>query len=207
MTKPDSIARAFAAVDASLREVFPLDFHSRCMYASLGMVALLEDAGIAAQMIGGDIACAVIEKGGNRKGFQGFGLSSSGAPTHFWVETQDLLLDLGLMYLPHRSTYPLSKLPVVRWNLENHLPDYLDYREILRYAPGVQLSDATFQRCSVGFRAHCRTKAQSLSTSASLKTWELKSHMSLLNASQRGDRWAKEMLLFIKAGGKAMVPR
>jgi len=176
------------------------------MYASLGLAALLEDAGIHAQMVGGDFACAVVEQGGNRKGFHGFGLSANGAPTHFWVRTQDFLLDLGPTYLPHTSTFPISKLPVIRWSLENPLPNYFDYSEQLRYSRDVQLSDATLEQRSDDFRTLCRKNALSLGVNFSLKSWELNSHVSLLNAAQRGDRWAKEMLLFLKSGDKARLP-
>jgi hypothetical protein len=205
MNKGDSISRALTVVDTSLKQFFPQDFHSRCMYASLGLLALLEDEGIYAQMVGGDFVCAVIEKGGDRRGLHGFGRSSTEAPTHFWVQTKDMLLDLGPTYLPYRASFPLSKLPALRWKTEKPLPDYVEYKEHNRFESNVKLQDSVLQQRAIEFRTLCRKNAESLSVKATLGTWELMGHTSLLSAAQRGDRWAKAMLSFIKAGLRAQV--
>jgi len=206
MTQPDAISRAMAVVDASLREFFPDDYHCRCFYAAVGLASLLEADGFPSQVAGGDFLCAVISKDGKRKNLQGYGLSPTGAPTHFWVRTRDLLLDLGPTYLPARSSFPLAKLPVLRWELENPLPDYVDYSEAQRHV-GIRLDDLELRKRVDAFRAHCQAKMQSCGESITLQAWELSNHQSLVNAAKKGDPWTEAMLSFLRAGAKANVPR
>lgn len=194
-----------AVVDASLREFFPIDYHCRCMYAAIGLAALLEAEGFPTQMVGGDFLCAVISKDGKRRNLQGYGLSPTGAPTHFWVRTQDLLLDLGPTYLPVRSSFPLAKLPMLRWELEKPLPDYMDYSETQRYVD-IRHDDSQIQNRVDAFRAHCRAKMQSSGERVTLRAWELRNHQSLVSAARKSDAWAEAMLSFLRAGVRAKVP-
>lgn len=206
MTKPDTISRVMAVVDTSLREFFPSDYHSRCMYAAIGLAALLEEEGVSSQVVGGDFLCAVISKDGKRRNLQGYGPSPTGAPTHFWVRTHGLLLDLGPTYLPARSSFPLAKLPVLRWDLENPLPDYVDYSETQRYA-GIRFDDLQLQKRADAFRACCKAKMQSCGESIALQAWELRNRQSLVAAAKNSDFWAKAMLRFLRAGARAEIPR
>lgn len=96
----DPISRSISVVDQSLRDVFPENYWKRCMYAAFGLRELLKEEGIASEIIAGDVACFVLYTQDNQPGMDGFKTETPGVPAHFWVETVNVLIDLGPYYLP-----------------------------------------------------------------------------------------------------------
>lgn len=201
----DPISRTLAIVDASLRDFFPEDFHKRCMYASLGIAALLQDTGISAQVVGGDFICTVVSRDGATMTLQGFGGNKDGPPSHYWVLAADQLLDLGPMYLPYEASFPAAPLPVLRWPTAVNLPKFVLYRERERYTEGVEIQDQVIRQRNVAFLSHCRS-TRDTSRSLQLPTWQLKDSQSLLYSAQKGDVWAKASVEFLRRSMKAFFP-
>jgi len=137
---------------------------------------------------------------------QGFGTRSGGMPSHYWVEAQGMLLDLGPAYLPYESSFPASALPVLRWPSTSKLPDFVAYRERVRYAEGVEIDTPKFSQKNAEFVAHCREVARAETAPISLGTWELSDMQSLHKAAAKGDSWALAALEFIRRSLKARFP-
>jgi hypothetical protein len=176
------------------------------MYASFGLSALLKDEGISARIIGGDFICAVVAKDGSQMSLQGFGSQSGGMPSHYWVEAQGMLLDLGPMYLPCESSFPASPLPVLCWPATSKMPDFVAYRERVRYADGVEITNPEFFQKNAEFISHCRENWRAHTGPISLGTWQLKDFQSLHQAATRGDSWARAAIVFLKRSFKAKFP-
>lgn len=176
------------------------------MYASFGLSALLNDAGMATQIIGGDFLCAVVSQDGSRMTLQGFGSQHSELPSHYWIEAQGTLIDLGPTFLPIRSSYPSAPLPVIRWPLISKLPNFITYRETKRYTEGVKISDPIFFRKNCEFVAHCRKLNRDTKTNVDLGAWQLTDWPSLQQAANAGDFWARAMFVFLKRSMRAEFP-
>lgn len=137
---------------------------------------------------------------------QGFGTRSGGMPSHYWVEAQGMLLDLGPTYLPYESSFPASPLPALRWPATTKLPDFVAYRERVRYAEGVEIDTPEFFQKNAEFVARCREVARAQTDPISLGTWELTDMQSLRQAAGKGDSWARAALEFIRRSLKAKFP-
>lgn len=202
----DPITRALAIADASLRTFFPNDFHQRCMYAAFGLSSLLRDTGISAQVVGGDFLCALVSKDGTQMSLQGFGTSGRGEPSHFWVETQGFMLDLGPTYLPYGSSFPAPSPPILRWPVTSPLPAFLAYRERARFAEDVVISTTEFQKRNTEFVAHCRETNRSKAGRTLPNAWQLKDYQSLRYAASKKDPWAIAANEFLNRSLKAEFP-
>ena len=206
MSKEDCVSRALAVTDETLREVFPSDYFKRCMYAAFGLGSLLGDAGIRATVVGGDFLCAVVSQDGRQMNLQGFGTTGVGEPSHFWVEAQGLLLDLGTTYLPYESSFAAAQLPAVRWPLSSALPDFLRYRECRRYLVDAEVLDSVVRERRNAFVSSCRHMNAAIERAPKLKTWQLRDMASLQYAAERGDRWAQAVVKFLQRSLKAEFP-
>ncbi len=206
MTAKDTIGQVLAIVDVSLREFFPDDFHRRCMYASLGIAALLRDEGISAQVVGGEFICTVVSRDGATMTLQGFGGSKDGLPSHFWVLAAGQQLDLGPMYLPYESSYPAAPLPILRWPTAVKLPNIILYREHERYVGDAELLDPVLREKNIAFLAHCRSVRDAAGSPFIVPTWQLKDSQSLKYAAQKGDMWSRASIEFLRRSMKASFP-
>lgn len=206
MTKEDPIGQALAIVDVSLREFFPGDFYKRCMYASLGIAALLRDEGVSAHVVGGEFICTVVSRDGATMTLQGFGGSKDGLPSHFWVLAAGQQLDLGPMYLSYEASFPAAPLPILRWPTAVKLPNFILYREHARYAGDVELLDPVIREKNIAFLSHCRSVRDSASSRFPVPTWQLKDSQSLHFAARRGDMWSRASVEFLRRSMKAAFP-
>jgi hypothetical protein len=93
------------AVERTLRQQFPNDFFKRCAYSAFGIRALMKDAGVCAELVGGDFAAFTMSPSGDRAAVQGFGFGDDQC-AHFWVEADQRLVDIAPYFLPHDSSYP-----------------------------------------------------------------------------------------------------
>jgi hypothetical protein len=124
-----TITRSLYVVDRSLRKEFREDYYKRCMYAAFGTTALLQDAGFKANIVDGDFLAFVVARFEQRAGLQGFRLGTD-QPSHFWVEVDDAIVDVGPHYLPDHSRFPAASMPFIAWSPVSKLPLYLRYRSI-----------------------------------------------------------------------------
>lgn len=184
------LERTLAVVDRALRREFPTDFHKRCMYAAFAIKTLLRDQGIDAQIVGGDFASFVISPDLAEPSFQGFGYGEIDC-SHFWVETEDRLIDLGPSYLPLESREPIVAMPAAAWELTHPLPNYLRYRAKLRFPEEALMNpDPAINARNERFIEQCRARLANGGGATGLSTWILTSDTSLEAAAKRKDRWA-----------------
>ena len=191
-----TIRRVLFVVDRCLRKEFPDDYDKRCMYGAFATSVLLQDAGLEANIAGGDFLAFVVSRRGDEAGLQGFGLGED-QPSHFWVEVQDTIIDLGPHYLPKRSRYPAFDLPLVAWTLATGLPKYLRYRPLIRYASEAQLqATPDILARKEQFIAQCRERYKTQVGQPKLPGWVLSDQASLLTAARQGDLWALNAIRF-----------
>jgi hypothetical protein len=67
MVSHNHIVRLLSVLVRSLRKEFPEDFYKRCNYAVFGMRALLLDARVEAEIVGGDFVDFIVSKDGARR--------------------------------------------------------------------------------------------------------------------------------------------
>lgn len=206
MVQTDPIMQALLVTDAALRATFPLDFHKRCMYASFAIASLHDDAGLEAEVAGGDFLCAVVSTDGRQLSLQGFGTSGVGEPSHYWVHANGLHIDPGPTYLPYESPYPAPALPAVAWPSASPLPDVLAYRERVRVIPDATISDPAIAARVADFVARCRARRDAGTVPDRQPFWLLRDMASLRFRVQRGDPWAVAAQTFLRRGMKATFP-
>lgn len=200
----DETRRALRVVDKALRDFFPHDFHKRCMYAAFGIRDVLRDRGIVAEIVGGDFRCFMLSRDRKLPTIEGFGGSKQGGqPSHFWLECDGRLLDLGPHYLPKESPHPVVATPVVRWRLRAELPLFVRYEPKIRYDRDAVLDSTpeVNQRMAV-FVDRCRGLARSTKPLPSRWDWELTDMASVESAASRGDRWAQGAIRYLSFVGQ-----
>lgn len=206
MSKQDAVSRHLAIVDRALREFFPEDFYKRCMYAAFGISSLLNDEGISAHAVGGDFLCAVVSEDGSQLSLQGFGASTPSEPSHFWVRSGGVTIDLGPMYLAHESSYPAPPPPILRWYGPTPLPSFMAYREQIEYAADVQVVNPGIRQRMSEFVALCRAHNRSERGRIAPPSWQLRDHESLDYAARKCDPWAMAAVEFLRRSLKAEFP-
>jgi hypothetical protein len=206
MLNQDPITRNLAIVDQTLREVFPDDFDKRCMYTVFGLRYLLTEAGLSPQIVGGDFLCLMLSTDNRKTTLQGFGGGTVG-PSHFWIEANGILIDLGACYLPRGSSYAAVPTPVIRWPLSIPLPHFLRYQAHIRYHYDVALhSDVTITQRMDEFLERCRIRSQTETRQLKLPSWELTGHASLKSAAQKGSIWARTAIVFHQRMPREQLP-
>jgi hypothetical protein len=200
------LERILTVVDRTLRKEFPSDFHKRCAYAAIGTRRLLQAAGVDAELIGGDFLAFVVSQDGNRAGIQGFGGGEQQC-SHFWVEAEGRLIDLGVYFLPSDSSYPVARMPAAAWDLNQKLPRYLRYREQERFDASTMLSPdpVIMARCD-HFIAACDERMKGQTGPADFSTWLMTGAPSVAIAANRRDPWANAALKFNRDPSLADLP-
>ena len=189
--KFDSILiRVLYIVDRITRTEFPIDFDRRCIYSAYGVLSLLRDAGVSANIVGGDFLAFVVAKNGQKAGMQGFG-SKIGELSHFWVDAGGSIIDLGPRYLPKGSSFPAAPMPIAAWQVGQQLPTYLRYKPLRTYREGMEvLSDGAHKARRDLFVRLCRERYNAQRGQPKLPTWLLTDDRSVKNASDERDLWA-----------------
>lgn len=196
MIPSNQILRLLTTVVRSLRKEFPTDFYKRCSYAAFATRALLLDAGVEGEIIGGDFVAFIVSKDGARAGMQGFGFGKEQC-SHFWIVADGRLIDVGPHLLPSDSSYPVAPMPFVAWNMSSSLPAYLRYRPLERFPADAVMSTLPEQndRCD-RFIADCRKRAASQVAGASSPSWLLTGDAAVGAAARGRDAWAIGALRF-----------
>jgi hypothetical protein len=199
------VERVLTVVNRTMRREFPSDFDSRCAYAAFAIRALLNEMGYKAQVVGGDFVAFVVSTDGQRAGLQGFGFGQDQC-AHYWVETEEVIIDLGPHYLPRKSSYPAERMPAVAWNRREPLPAFLRYQSLVAFSPDAQFSpvQAHRERCSRLIDA-CQTRNHSQITTPTFTSWIVADTHSVMAASRR-DKWAQNALLFAKRCSVSTLP-
>lgn len=201
-----AIIRTLSIVDRALRKEFPGDYDKRCLYAAFATCALLQDAGFDANLVGGDVLAFVVAVSGERAGLQGFGFGSD-QPSHFWVEVQDTIVDLGPHYLPRGSSFPAVGMPLIAWQPAGDLPVFLRYRRHIRYDAAVQLqSDPAIRARMEQFVSICRARYRTQMGQPKLPAWILSGPEALAAAARNGDAWARNAIRFAQGIDQSQIP-
>ncbi len=190
------IERVLCVVDKCLRSQFPDDYHKRCMYASFGIHRLLDGMGYKPEIVGGDFLAFVISKDGCDATLQGYG-SPTEPVSHFWVELDGAIIDLGTYYLPIESSYPASEMPAVCWGREHALPKGLRYRETTRCASSeTSYLDVHIKEKMMPFLEACVARMAKPLVKPKLGKWLATSPSSVHKAAVKGDLWARSLIRY-----------
>ncbi|MBF8721379.1 hypothetical protein [Pseudomonas guariconensis] len=190
------IERVLYVVDKCLRSQFPDDYHKRCMYASFGIHRLLEGMGYKPEIVGGDFLAFVISKDGRDATLQGYG-SPNEPVSHFWVELEGAIIDLGTYYLPTESSYPASEMPAIYWGRQYALPKGLRYRETTRCASSESsYLDPHIREKMTPFLEACVVRMAKPLVKPKLGKWLATSPSSVHKAAVKGDLWARSLIRY-----------
>lgn len=200
------LERILTNVADALHAEFPDDFHKRCPYAAWGVRSLLSDAGMQAEIVGGDFVAFVVSRDGARAGMHGFAHSKDQC-SHFWVESSGRLIDLGPYFLPHESSFDVVPMPAVAWELSHPLPRYLRYRVQDRFdqLALVNKGRAINARCAA-FVERCRDNARSSNVPSKFPTWIVTDPSSVEIAANRKAPWAIAATRFAKRSDPGDLP-
>lgn len=200
------LERILAIVDRCLRKTFPDDHHQRCAYAAFGVRELMRDAGAAPEIMGGDFVAFIVARDGGRAGMAGFAYGEDQC-SHFWVECDDLIIDLGPSYLPLRASYPAARMPAVIFRPSESLPNYLRYRSKLRFpAEAVFSSDTTIKARAEAFLTDCRDRSAAQRGHLAFPGWIMSGRASVIAAACRNDPWAVSALRFDQMADETSLP-
>jgi hypothetical protein len=200
------IERVMAAVDRTLRRQFPEDYFKRCAYSAFGIHALLLDAGVEAQIVGGDFGAFIVSPDNRRAAVQGFGFGEEQC-SHFWVESDGRLLDLGPHYLPRDSSFPVVAMPAVAWPLAEPLPRGLRYRALDRFPPDAGMSsEPIIQARGERFMEACRQRMARQKGALTLPCWMLDGTATWESRIRRREHWALGLKEFEKRAAPADLP-
>jgi hypothetical protein len=166
------------------------------MYAAFGMQKLLIDAGEAVNILGGDFLALVVSQDGQRTNLQGFGLGEQ-QHSHYWIETDDVIVDLGPFYLRQSSSFKAARIPIIKWEKSHSLPVFLRYQQHVRYDQGVMLnSSLEIEERMDTFLEACTHRAARLKGQPKLPSWLLTDLSSLISAANKNDIWAQHAIRF-----------
>lgn len=177
-----------ATVAQALRAEFPEDFYKRCAYAAFGVAALLREDGIEAHAAGGDFMAFVMSHDGQQAVLQGFGFGEDQC-SHFWVETDQRLIDLGPYFLPDDARFSAVPMPAVAWDIAEPLPRSIRYRAITRFFADAKMSsDPTISARCDAFVARCFREVRA--DTKRFPTWLVTGKASMRIAASRRNLWA-----------------
>jgi hypothetical protein len=187
---PRRLEHLLAIVAATLRQEFPEDFYKRCAYSAFATFSLLRDADVDALLVGGDFVAFIVSRDGRQASMQGFGFGDTQC-SHFWVEAEGRLIDLGPHFLPEDTRFPAAPMPAVAWDLANPLPRSIRYRTIQRFPAEAEMSsDPIVQARCRTFIAKCRSRRNSQVNFLKFPTWIVTGKPSMTIATNRRDPWA-----------------
>lgn len=201
------IEELFATTDWCIKNSFPDDYDARCLYSACAIYTILIREGIKAIIVGGNVRVFTLSVDGRKALLEGFGGGDITQPSHYWVEVNGIILDTGASYLPKRSRMRAVPMPMVAWQKNSALPNYLQYKEKIRYAEEVEyiFPDDIANRIST-FIERCQKRYDSKVAKKKLSTWILDSPKGLNNAAKSGDKWAKGALRFQSMASVPTIP-
>ncbi|HBN8198465.1 hypothetical protein ACM79J_26395 [Pseudomonas aeruginosa] len=196
MVEVTIVERILCVVDRCLRNQFPEDYYKRCMYASFGVHRLLQAQGYSPVLVGGNFGALVLSRDQRTASIQGYS-SSSGEHSHYWVELDNSIIDLGSYYLPIESSFQACDVPAVFWNASYPLPKGLIYNPTDRYPS----SDITHLAPHIvdkmkPFLAACFARIAKPLTKPKIGKWLVTTPSSIQKAAKKGDPWALSLMRY-----------
>lgn len=196
MVEAAIVERVLCVVDRCLRGQFPDDYYKRCLYASFGVHGLLRAMGHSPVIVGGNFLAFVVSRDQRQASMQGYA-SESGEHSHYWVELDGSIIDLGTYYLPVGSSFAASEIPALFWDRGYHMPKGLKYAPEARYAsPEVGHLDPHIIEKMVPFLAACHSRMGQLLVKPKIGKWLVTSPSSIQQAASKGDLWARAVIRY-----------
>ncbi|NMX32262.1 MULTISPECIES: hypothetical protein [Pseudomonas] len=190
------VERVFCVVDRCLRAQFPDDFYKRCLYASFGVHSLLRAMGHGPAVVGGNFLAFVVSRDQRQGSMQGYG-SESGEHSHYWVELDGLILDLGTYYLPVGSRFSASEMPAMVWDKGYRMPKGLRYAPQAMYdSPQVVHLEPHIAEKMEPFLSACHARMAQPLVKPKLGKWLVTSPSSIKKAAIKGDVWARAVMRY-----------
>ncbi|WP_233331075.1 hypothetical protein [Pseudomonas nitroreducens] len=196
MVETAIVERVFCVVDRCLRNQFPDDYYKRCMYASFGVHRLLQALGYSPVIVGGNFGAFVVSRDQRKASIQGYS-SDSGDHSHYWVELDGSIIDLGSYYLPVESSFQACDVPAVFWNASSPLPKGLIYSPAHRYPSSdiSHLAPHIIEKMKP-FLAACYARMAKPLAKPRLGKWLVTTPSSIQKAARKGDSWALAMIRY-----------
>lgn len=190
------VERVLCVVDRCLKGQFPDDYYKRCLYASFGVHGLLQAMGRSPAVVGGNFLAFVVSRDQRQATMQGYA-SDSGEHSHYWIELDGAIIDLGTYYLPIGSSFPASEMPALFWDKRYHMPKGLRYAPEARYAsPEVAHLEPHIIEKMVPFLAACHTCMAQPLVKPKISKWLVTSPSSIKKAAIKGDLWARAVMRY-----------
>lgn len=196
MVKTAVVERVLCVVDRCLRSQFPDDYYKRCMYASFGMHRLFRANGYSPVIVGGNFGALVVSRDQRLASIQGYA-SCTGEHSHYWIELDGSVIDLGSYYLPVESSFQASAVPAVFWNTSCPLPRALIYEAAERYPSSdcSRLAPHIIEKMEP-FLAACSARMAKPLAKPRIGKWIATSPSSIQKTARRGDPWALAVIRY-----------
>ncbi|EUB86985.1 hypothetical protein [Pseudomonas sp. GM30] len=190
------VERVLCVVDRCLRGQFPEDYYKRCLYASFGVHVLLRALGHSPAVVGGSFLAFVVSRDQRQASMQGYA-SDSGEHSHYWVELDGWIIDLGTYYLPIGSSFLASEMPALYWDKGYRMPKGLKYAPEARYAsPEVAHLEPHIIEKMVPFLAACQVRMCQPLVKPKIGKWLVTTPSSIQRAASKGDLWARAVIRY-----------
>jgi len=190
------VERVLCVVDRCLKGQFPDDYYKRCLYASFGVHRLLQAMGHRPVVVGGNFLAFVVSRDQRQATMQGYA-SDSGEHSHYWIELDGAIIDLGTYYLPIGSSFPASEMPALFWHTGYRMPKGLKYAPEARYAsPEVAHLEPHIIEKMVPFLAACHARMAQPLVKPKIGKWLVTSPSSIKKAAIKGDLWARAVMRY-----------
>ena len=201
------VKELLACTDWCIKNTFPEDYDSRCLYSACAIHTILTNAGFEAIIVGGNVGALTLSADGGEALLEGFGGGDTTQPSHYWVEVNGIILDPGISYLPRRSRMSAVQMPMIAWKKSKPLPSYIQYQEVIRYAPEAEyVFPEDIANRITDFIELCKKRYASKAAKKKLSTWLLSSSAELDKAAKTGDKWAKGAFRFQSMDSTPTIP-
>lgn len=160
------------------------------------MHRLLQAQGYSPAIVGGNFGALVVSRDQRTASIQGYA-SGSGEHSHYWVELDSFIIDLGSYYLPIESSFQACEVPAVFWNASNPLPKGLIYNPADRYLSSdiSHLAPHIIERMEPFIAACCARMAKPLAKPR-IGKWLVTTPSSIQKAARKGDTWALAVIRY-----------
>lgn len=190
------VERVLCVVDRCLKAQFPDDYYKRCLYASFGVHSLLQALGHNPAVLGGTFSAFVVSQDQRRGVIHGYA-SESSEHSHYWVELDGSVIDLGTYYLPAGAGFLACEMPAVFWDTSYAFPKGLTYAPEASYASSevAQLAPHIVEKMEP-FLAACHARMAKPLVKPKIGKWLVTSPTSIRRAAGKGDVWARAVIRY-----------
>jgi hypothetical protein len=123
--------------------------------------------------------------------------SDSDEHSHYWVELDGAIIDLGTYYLPIGSSFPASEMQAMFWDMGYRMPKALKYAPDAHYAsPEVAHLEPHIIEKMMLFLAACHARMAQPLVKPKIGKWLVTSPSSIKKAAIKGDLWARAVMRY-----------